>query len=206
MEWSEETFGFDRYCVRNEISGHTNDKNLKRVEILKKNRKEDNGSCFNQCRSKGATAKERSDVSNPFKNWNECHFTKRKAKKELLTILKERQLRWKIQLRQFNEDPLNVPNNVDKSTASENIKTDTDVFINETVKSVAWREDPMLDFVQDEHKRQKTSLNTQHFTTFDNEPEAINRFGIEPGYQWDGVDRSMGFERRVLEKSIENNI
>ena len=71
---------------------------------------------------------------------------------------------------------------------------------------MAWKEDPMLNFVQHEHERQKTSLNTQHFTTFDNEPQAINRFRIEPGYQWDGVDRSMRFERRILEKSIQNNI
>eukprot|EP00968_Pinguiococcus_pyrenoidosus_P017353 scaffold1724_cov246-Pinguiococcus_pyrenoidosus.AAC.25 len=58
-------------------------------------------------------------------------------------------------------------------------------------------DDPMLAYVQ--KQRAKTGKSTKKAYT--GPPPPPNRFGIPPGYRWDGVDRGNGFEARVLAKT-----
>lgn len=70
-------------------------------------------------------------------------------------------------------------------------------------------EDPMLKFVrrnkEKEKVRQASSRGELVFKkpVYSGPPPPPNRFSILPGHRWDGVDRSNGYERKLLDKQAE---
>ena len=62
-------------------------------------------------------------------------------------------------------------------------------------------EDPLKKLLRQERpahfKSLSQALRAVHRCRF---PAPANRFGLEPGFVWDGVDRSNGYELRYLEK------
>lgn len=58
--------------------------------------------------------------------------------------------------------------------------------------------DPMLDYIRKKKKKQAGEGASGRPVYSGPEPPP-NRFGIRPGYRWDGVDRSNGFEKKLIE-------
>ncbi|XP_056010157.1 BUD13 homolog isoform X1 [Ostrea edulis] len=57
-------------------------------------------------------------------------------------------------------------------------------------------DDPMLAFI----KKKTKDKAKKELPQYKGPPPPPNRFGIMPGYRWDGVDRSNGFERSIYAK------
>ncbi|KAH6931114.1 hypothetical protein HPB50_022224 [Hyalomma asiaticum] len=58
--------------------------------------------------------------------------------------------------------------------------------------------DPMLNYIRKKKKKQAGDGASGRPTYSGPEPPP-NRYGIRPGYRWDGVDRSNGFEKKLIE-------
>eukprot|EP00636_Phaeomonas_parva_P015127 CAMPEP_0118878822 /NCGR_PEP_ID=MMETSP1163-20130328/18696_1 /TAXON_ID=124430 /ORGANISM="Phaeomonas parva, Strain CCMP2877" /LENGTH=358 /DNA_ID=CAMNT_0006814769 /DNA_START=68 /DNA_END=1144 /DNA_ORIENTATION=- len=63
-------------------------------------------------------------------------------------------------------------------------------------------DDPMLAYMQKKRAEGKAAGRPQYAGP----PAPPNRFGIKPGYRWDGVDRGTGFEARLLAKDSKDKI
>lgn len=63
-------------------------------------------------------------------------------------------------------------------------------------------DDPMLEYMRQKRKKKDEKSNKPVMPKYEGSyPE--NRFGIRPGYRWDGVDRSNGYEQRWFDKQNE---
>ena len=70
-------------------------------------------------------------------------------------------------------------------------------------------DDPMLAYVKKKKMKEKVadakSRGEEVFLKplYKGPPAPPNRFNIQPGYRWDGVDRSNGYEKKLIAKEAE---
>lgn len=69
--------------------------------------------------------------------------------------------------------------------------------MNAELKAVERASDPALAFLT-KKKREKGPSKPVYKGSF-----PPNRFGIRPGYRWDGVERSNGFEKKLFQRQNE---
>ncbi|KAI1285976.1 BUD13 -like protein [Halotydeus destructor] len=119
--------------------------------------------------------------------------------------LEKKYKKWSMGVKQFedkNEKIREDQYEMTKPLARSADDKDMDQMLRE--KEVA--DDPMLDYI-----RKKRALETEADAKSKGEkvlakpkyrgpPAPLNRFGIQPGYRWDGVDRSNGFEKKHFER------
>ncbi|CAG8639740.1 1922_t:CDS:2 [Paraglomus brasilianum] len=71
-----------------------------------------------------------------------------------------------------------------------------DAELNEELKARERWNDPAAIFLPKVKKTKK--IKDRNIPKYQGTPAPPNRFGIQPGYRWDGVDRSNGFEREYF--------
>ncbi|KAK4051184.1 Pre-mRNA-splicing factor cwc26 [Microbotryomycetes sp. JL201] len=72
-----------------------------------------------------------------------------------------------------------------------------DQDLNEEQRNIERWNDPAANFLT---KKKEKKTRGPVFPKYAGPPPPPNRFGIMPGYRWDGVDRSNGFESQLMQK------
>ncbi|KAK6038215.1 hypothetical protein COOONC_24279 [Cooperia oncophora] len=79
-----------------------------------------------------------------------------------------------------------------------------DVEMNRQLKEEIHEEDPMAVMLNSKKRKQALKRGDLVYPTYQGECPP-NRFGIRPGYRWDGVDRSNGFEAKLAQAKNRRN-
>lgn len=121
---------------------------------------------------------------------------KQKEKAQRQKEIDEKYKKWSRGLKQIEDQEARVQEF--KHEASKPLarhKDDRD--LEDSLKQIERAGDPMLRYIK-EKKRERGELGPEKPSYKGNYPP--NRFNIRPGYRWDGVDRSNGYEKKFFEQ------
>ncbi|XP_071175282.1 BUD13 homolog [Mytilus edulis] len=126
------------------------------------------------------------------------------AEKNAEQLEKERQMKekyekWGKGMKQQEQQQRNVEEHLhEASKPMARFKDDDD--LDKHLKEITRADDPMLKFLK---KKKPKDSKKKELPKYKGAPPPPNRFNMMPGYRWDGVDRSNGFEAKYF-ASISN--
>lgn len=120
---------------------------------------------------------------------------KQKEKAERQKELDEKYKKWSKGLKQIQDQESRVQDFMHEASKPLARHKD-DVDLESRLKNIEREGDPMLAYMR-EKKRERGELPPERPTYKGSFPP--NRFNIRPGYRWDGVDRSNGYEKSFFE-------
>lgn len=124
--------------------------------------------------------------------------------------LKKKYEKWSKGVKQvqaIDERIEEVLKEMDKPLARHEDDEDRDKYLRER----ELKDDPMLQYIRKKKQKEELKKSAQEgkvvsvMPKYKGPPAPPNRYGIEPGYRWDGVDRSNGFEKKLLSKNAEKS-
>lgn len=122
---------------------------------------------------------------------------KEEKQQEVRKQMEEKYSRWNKGVKQVQEAGKKLDDDLyemSKPLARTEDDTDRDAMLKEVMRE----DDPMAKYITKAKDKQKTG---KRRPVYQGPQPPPNRYGIPPGYRWDGVDRSNGFEHKLMTRN-----
>jgi len=126
-----------------------------------------------------------------------------KEKKEVPEEIKRKFETWNKGVKQVKHSIAQVEDNL-YEMSKPLTRTENDVDRDAMLRDQEREEDPMAAYMR--KKKETKQGKVKKFPRYTGPQPPPNRFGIWPGYRWDGVVRTNGFETKLLTKDIRKNV